>query len=374
MIIKNAKVFLPEGRFSSCSVEFDDRIRSVGELSAPADLDAKGCYLLPGLVDIHTHGAMSADFSDGDPCGIEKAAEYYLRHGVTSFCATTMTLPEEQLTKAVEAIAQYNNGAAHARCAGVYLEGPFLSYAKRGAQNAEYLHTPDIGLLQRLQTAAGGKVVLCGIAPEEDGTMEFIREASKVCTVSLAHTAANYDTAAKAFSAGASQVTHLFNGMNPFLHREPGVIGAAMDHSAYAELICDGLHVHESAVRAAFRMFEGRIILISDSLRCAGMPDGQYELGGQQVLLQNKKATLSDGTLAGSCISLMDALHNAVSFGIPLETAILACTRNPARAIGKEHEIGTIQEGALADFVLLNQTLNIKAVILGGKVVNIPAN
>lgn len=368
MIIKNAKVFLPEGRFEPCSLEFDERIRKVGEISAPADLDAGGLYLIPGLIDIHTHGAMGADFSDGDPEGLEKIAEYYLTNGVTSFCATTMTLPEETLTKAVQAIAELTDHPKRARCVGIYLEGPFLSYKKRGAQNAEYLHMPDIELLRRLQKASGNKVVLCGIAPEEEGALEFIREAKSECALSLAHTAADYDTAASAFEAGASQLTHLFNGMPSFLHRDPGVIGAAMDHGSYAELISDGLHVHPSALRAAFRMFEGRVILISDSLRCAGMPDGYYDLGGQDVLLQNKKATLADGTLAGSCINLMDALRGAVSFGIPLEDAILACTKNPAQAIGKNHEIGVIREGAFADLLLLDRELNMRAIIFEGKV------
>ena len=195
--------------------------------------------------------------------------------------------------------------------------------------------------------------------------MEFIREASKTCRVSLGHSAAGYDAAMEAFEAGAGHVTHLFNAMPPLHHREPGIIGAALDSGATAELICDGYHVHPSVVRAAFRLFGERLSLISDSLRCAGMPDGSYILGGQPILVREGQATLPDGTIAGSSISLMEGVRRAVSFGIPLEAAVYAASAAPAAAAGLD--AGVLARGRPADLVLLDRELRIQAVFVDGR-------
>ena len=364
MRIKNGNVFTA-GSFQKMDLEFSRTITALGTLSGPGDLDAAGCYVIPGLVDIHTHGAVGEDFSDGKPQGLQPLADYYAAHGVTSFLATTMTLKEHQLTPAMEAIRDFR-AEGTARCAGIHLEGPFLSYAKRGAQAAENLHKPDAALLHRLDGASGGLVRLVTVAPEEEGAMDFIREASKLCTVSLGHTTADYDTAMAAFAAGATHATHLFNAMPSFLHRAPGVIGAAFDAGASVELICDGLHVHPSVIRAVSRLFGDKLNLISDSLRCAGMPDGGYELGGQPIVVKDHKATLLDGTIAGSSISLMDAVRNVVKFGLPLEAAVYAASTAPAQA-AKLQGIGSIEAGNLADLVVLDQELNIKAVFIDGQ-------
>lgn len=369
MVIKGANVFLPTGGFKICDVTFTDRIVAVGSDYEDGCLNGEGCYLIPGLIDIHTHGAMGADASDGSKAGLKVMAAYYAKRGVTSFCATTMTLPEKQLARAMEVVRDFRKEEQGANCIGAYLEGPFLSVAKKGAQNAEYLQKPDYQMLQRLNAASGGKVKLCGVAPEELQDDFFIEKAKQICTVSLAHSTADYEMACKAFDAGASQATHLFNGMNPYAHRAPGIIGAAMDKGAFAELICDGFHIHPSVIRGVFRMFRGRVILISDSLRCAGMPDGKYELGGQSVYLSGGVAKLSDGTIAGSCISLMDALRNVVAFGIPIEEAVRAATQNPAMAVGLDNEIGCIAPGAWADMVLLDANLSIKAIFTHGKLI-----
>ena len=193
--------------------------------------------------------------------------------------------------------------------------------------------------------------------------MEFIREASKICKVSLGHSAAGYGAAMEAFRAGAGHVTHLFNAMPPLHHREPGIIGAALDCGATAELICDGLHVHPSAVRAAFRLFGEKLCLISDSLRCAGMPGGGYTLGGQPILVRGGRAALPDGTLAGSSISLMEGLRRAVSFGVPLASAVCAASAAPAAGL----DAGVLAPGRPADLVLLDRELNIQAVFIDGK-------
>ena len=364
MLIKNGKLF--KGRaFETADIRFDRTIQETGNLAGTADFDATDCYVIPGLVDIHTHGALGEDFSDGKPSGLQPMAGYYAAHGVTSFLATTMTLKEETLTPAMHAIRDFRRSGG-GKCAGIHLEGPFLSYAKRGAQAAENLHKPDVSLFQRLNEASGGQVKLVTVACEEEGALEFIRQVSKICTVSLGHTTADYDTAMAGFAAGATHATHLYNGMPSFLHRAPGVIGAAFDAGASVELICDGLHIHPAVIRATYQMFGGRLNLISDSLRCAGMPDGNYELGGQPIVVKDHKATLLDGTIAGSSISLLDAVRNVVRFGLPLEAAVYAASTAPAEAARLE-DIGVLEPGKAADIVVLDRDLALKAVFVDGE-------
>ena len=363
MRIKGGKVLF--GRtFVDADIAFDRAITAIGRLEGPADLDAAGGYVIPGLVDIHTHGAVGEDFSDGKPQGLQPLADYYAAHGVTSYLATTMTLKEEVLTPAMHAVRDFKPGGG-AKCAGVHLEGPFLSFAKRGAQAAENLHKPDAALFHRLNEASGGQVRLVTVACEEEGAIPVIREVSQVCTVSLGHTSADYDTAMAGFQAGASHATHLYNGMPSLLHRAPGVIGAAFDAGASVELICDGLHIHPAVIRATYQMFGDKLNLISDSLRCAGMPDGDYELGGQPIVVKDHKATLLDGTLAGSSISLLDAVRNVVRFGLPLAEAVYAASAAPAQAVGLD--AGVIAHGKAADLVVLDRDLNLKAVFVDGQ-------
>jgi N-acetylglucosamine-6-phosphate deacetylase len=213
-------------------------------------------------------------------------------------------------------------------------------------------------------------VRIVDVAPELSGAVEFAEGAKALCTVSVAHTDAGYEDAKAVFQAGAKHLTHLFNAMPPIHHRKPGVIGAASEcEHVIAELICDGLHVHPSSVRMAFKLFPGRICLISDSLRCCGMPDGEYELGGQQVFLSGGVARLADGTIAGAASDLYTDLRNAVAFGIPVEEAVTAATLRPAREIGRDSEIGSIEKGKLADFVICDQDLSPQAVYIGGQAI-----
>ncbi|MBR1659603.1 MAG: N-acetylglucosamine-6-phosphate deacetylase [Oscillospiraceae bacterium] len=366
MKISNAKVFL-NGAFTSGGVEFGESVSAAGP-EVSGGLDAEGGYLIPGLIDVHTHAAVGEDASDGSVEGLLKMSRYYAAGGVTSWCPTTMTLKEPELTRAMEAVRAFVRPADGAFLAGVNLEGPFLSLKKCGAQNPDNLHAPDAALFHRLNEASGGRVRLVTVAPEEPGALEFIREVSRVCTVSLGHTTADYGAAMAAYEAGASHATHLFNAMPPLGHREPGVVAAAMDAGATVELITDGLHIHPAVVRLVHRLYGEKLVLISDSLRCAGMPDGDYELGGQPITMKNGKATLSGtDTLAGSSIHLMDGLRRAVSFGVPLEAAVLAATAAPARVIGLEDKIGAIAPGRRADLVLLDRELRLKAVFLAGK-------
>ncbi len=373
MRIINGQVFDLEQGFLSRDVLTDG-----GQIaSASGDdriLDAAGCYVIPGLVDVHFHGCVGEDFSDATPDGLQKIADFELSQGVAYLCPAGMTLPEDQLT------AICKNTAAHrakhsggAEVVGAHLEGPFLCMAKKGAQNGDYLHDPDTAMLKRLQAAAEGCVRLVTLAPEQPNSIEFIKAAVEMgVTVSVGHTTADYNTARAAFEAGASHATHLFNAMPPLAHRDPGVIGAAFDvPHVQPELICDGIHVHGSAVRAAFRLFgKERMILISDSLRATGMPDGEYPFGGQMIEVHGNRATIlgHPETLAGSVTSLMGCLRQAVSFGIPLADAVRACTYNPARSIGIDGRAGTLDVGKEASIVLLDEKdLSIKAIVFKGQ-------
>ncbi|MDD6160013.1 MAG: N-acetylglucosamine-6-phosphate deacetylase, partial [Oscillospiraceae bacterium] len=332
-----------------------------------------GCYVIPGLVDVHFHGCVGEDFSDASPEGLQRIADYELSEGVTYICPAGMTLPEDQLT------AVCRNTAAHrakhpggAEVVGLHLEGPFFCHAKRGAQNADYLHAPDVPMLRRLQEAAEGCVRMVSVAPEEPGGIDFVREAAGMgITVSVGHTVADYETASAAFRAGATHVTHLYNGMPSIHHRAPAVIGAAFDApGVQPELICDGIHIHGSVVRMTFQIFGAeRMILISDSLRATGMPEGQYDLGGQKIEVHGNRATIvgHPETLAGSVTSLMGCLRHAVAFGIPLKDAVRAATYNPARSIGIDDRAGTLDVGKEASFVLLNkEDLSIRAIVFKG--------
>ena len=370
MRIQNAVIWRAGRGFVPGGVTFEKTILSLDVAETPPGsgaLDAEGMYLIPGFVDVHVHGALGSDFSDADVQANETIARRLIKSGVTSHLATTMTMPENVLARQARLLADSEDDPQRSACLGLHLEGPFLSYGKRGAQRADYLQKPDLGLFHRVNDASGGRVRIITIAPELEGAVDFIEQASRETNVSLGHTCADYETAARAFSAGANHVTHLFNAMEPFLHRAPGVIGAAMDAGAYAELICDGLHVHPAAIRAAFRMFPGRVVLISDAVRSSGMPDGRYTLGGQNVILKDGKTTLPDGTLAGSNITLHDALVNAVRFGIPLEEAVEAATLRPAVSAGIDGIVGSIEPGKRADLLLMDGELNLAKVFHCGK-------
>ena len=367
----NALLFLGEKGFVPGGFDVEDgRFAAVFTDGREGEVDLCGACVIPGLVDIHTHGAAGADFSDGDASGLRRMAAHLARRGVTSFAPTSMTLPYATLEKAfATAVELYENRPEGcARVMGVHMEGPYFSEKKKGAQNAAYLRAPDFDGFRALYEGCGGLVRIVDLAPELEGAADFAEKAKELCTVSVAHTDASYDEAAAVFDAGASHLTHLYNAMPPIHHRKPGPIGAASEREGVvAELICDGLHVHPGAVRMAFRLFPGRICLISDSLRCCGMPDGEYELGGQQVFLSGGVARLADGTIAGAASDLCADMRNAVAFGIPKEEAILAATIRPAREIGRESEIGSIEEGKLADFVVCGGDLSLRAVYIGGK-------
>lgn len=399
MIIKNVRIFQEDGTFQEGELyTFGDSISTSSE--DEQILDGKGAWAIPGLTDIHFHGCMGYDFCDGTAEAFAAMAAYELKHGITQICPATMTLGEDTLlnvAKTARAFADAQGSLEPTRAhenvlgqtasdplpvsksvmnqpqavlAGINMEGPFVSHAKKGAQNPLYLKKPDIAMVQRLQEASGGLFKLVAIAPEEEGAMEFIEALKDQVVLSLAHTTADYDTAMEAFAKGASHVTHLYNAMPPFTHRAPGVVGAACDtKDCYAELICDGIHIHPSMVRATFRMFgDERIVLISDSMMATGLSDGDYSLGGLEVKVQGPLATLADGTLAGSATNLMDCLRRAVKdMGIPLGSAVKCAAVNSAKSIGIYDRYGSLVPGKAANIVLLDEELEIQQMVFQGK-------
>lgn len=373
MIIRNASVFCEDGTFEKRDIYMDGGRFAEG--TEGDVLDAEGLIAIPGLTDIHFHGCVGHDFCDADPEGIRAMAAYELRNGITQICPATMTFSEEILTGICKAAAAYKaEQDAHPRqlaiLEGINMEGPFISPARKGAQNGKYIHHPDADMFLRLQEAAGGLFRLVDIAPEEEGSMEFIDRLKDQVTISIAHTAADYDTAMEAYRRGARQATHLYNAMPPFHHRNPGVIGAACDSpDVHVELICDGIHLHPCTVRTTLKMFtENRVIFISDSMMATGLADGDYTLGGQPVKVVGNLATLKDGTLAGSATNLMDCVRVAVKkMDIPLGIAVKCAAVNSAKAVGLYDRYGSITPGKTANLVLLDRELNIKAVYLRGE-------
>ncbi|HAB62113.1 MAG TPA: N-acetylglucosamine-6-phosphate deacetylase [Lachnospiraceae bacterium] len=373
MKFKNGKVFTPEGTFEQKDLYvIGNKIASEQEFDEKETdqvVDVTDCYVIPGLIDIHFHGCKKVDFCDGTKEVFETIAEYQASQGVTAICPATMTFSREKLESIFQKVREYPNEKGAILC-GVNMEGPYISYKKKGAQNGQYIRVASVEEFNKLQELSGNMIRLVDIAPEIDGAMEFIQEAKKSTNISIAHTTAGYDIAMKAFEQGASHVTHLYNAMTGFTHREPGVVGAAAEYEdCYVELICDGVHIHPSAVKSTFKLFgKERIVLISDSMEATGMPDGEYELGGQKVIVRGNRAELEDGTLAGSVTNLLKCMQTAVKdMGIPLEDAVLCATQNAAKSIDVFDTMGSLEPDKLANILILDKDLNIKAVYIKGE-------
>lgn len=330
-------------------------------------VDCAGSYtVVPGFVDVHIHGCAGSDTCDATREALEAMAAFLLAHGVTSFCPTTMTTSRETIQAALLAAKDMMDHPMEggARVVGVNMEGPFIAKERKGAQKEEDILPPDFPLFQRFYEESGGIVRLVDVAPEQPGGLDFVEKASQLCTVSIAHTTADYDQAKAAFDKGVTHATHLFNAMSGLHHRKPGVVGAVFDDSRVrGELICDGFHIHPAVLRAAFQLLGDRALIVSDSMRANGMPEGEaFDLGGQMVTVHQGKALLPDGTIAGSVTNLHQEIKNLVSFGVPFEQAVKAATLVPARAIGLDGEIGSIAPGKRADLVVLDENLDIAAV------------
>lgn len=373
MIIKNVLVYNEEKSFVPGEICIRDGVfvpmSEAGE--GEEVIDGEGCYAIPGLVDVHFHGCVGHDFCDGTQEALEKIAEYEAAQGVTTIVPATMTLSLDELVGIMENAASYKNEKG-AILAGINMEGPFINSAKKGAQAGTFIRVPNAEMFRTLQKASNGMIRLCDIAPEEEGAMEFIEAVKDEVHVSFAHTGADYDTAKKGYDLGATHATHLYNAMPAFSHRNPGVIGAARDSEhVMVELICDGIHIHPSVVRATFAMFGAdRVVLISDSMRATGLEDGIYTLGGQEVKVVGKLATLVEGdVIAGSATNLMDCVRTAVKeMDIPLESAVGAASINAAKSVGIDDKYGSISNGKVGNVVLLNPDLSTNKVIVRGEV------
>lgn len=356
-----------DGRIARILYEEKDGKQEEQEMVVQTET-SEALYILPGLVDVHLHGCRGYDFCDGTEEAFEAITSYEKSCGVTALVPATMTLPEAELEQILKGAAEFVEKENSMK--GICMEGPFIAKEKKGAQSEVYIQLPSVEKYHAWQELARGNIRQITVAPEIAGATEFIRKVSEETVVSIAHTDANYVQAKEAIEAGANHVTHLFNGMSGFGHREPGVAGAAFDEKdTYVELICDGEHVHPSMVRTAFRLYGAkRICMISDSMRATGMPDGEYTLGGQKVWVEGKQARLKTGNLAGSVCTLYECLQKVVlEMGVPLEEAVCACTLTPAASLGLEKVCGVLEEGMPADILLVDGELNLKQVIIGGR-------
>ena len=373
MFYTNARIFVnDEFRLGAFEV-VDGKFGAVLPENVPADaVDLGGATVIPGLIEVHSHGAMGYDFSDGSYEGLVEIAKYFLRCGVTSFAPASMTLPYDVLEKAFATAKRIVEEQPEncAKLRGIQMEGPFFCYKKRGAQNADYLKDPDFEGFKKLYDGCGGLVRIVDLAPELPGAAEFVEQASKLCTVSVAHTDSDYDHARAAVDAGVTHLTHLYNAMPAINHRNPGVIPAAVENpKVQAEIIADGYHIHPSSVRLAFTMFKNRMVLVSDSGRCAGKDEGyQFDLGGQMAELRGGVAKLvGTDTIACSGSNMWACLLNAISWGVPEAEAVRAATYNPACALGVQDEVGSIATGKVADFLICSEGYADKRVFLAGK-------
>lgn len=373
MIIKNAMVYTPQHVFAKGDIVIRGG-RIVFGAAPQLDeeiIDAEGLYALPGLLDLHFHGAVGHDFCDASEEAIQALADFEASKGVLAICPATMTYSEEILGGIMDAAAAHKNGRG-ADLVGINMEGPFISPDKIGAQNPKYLHKADVDMFRRLQERAGGLIKLVDMAPEEDGALDFIARCRGEVRISIAHTCTSYETAKKAFAAGASHMTHLYNAMPGITHRAPGPIIAALEEDAEVELITDGVHIHPAMVRFTFRTFgDSHVILVADSMMACGLPDGQYSLGGQAVTVCGPRATLTEhpDTIAGSATCLYDCMRHAVlDMGVPLASAVRAASLNPARSIGIDADYGSLEPGRWGNVVLADGQLNIQKVIRRGKV------
>lgn len=348
-LIKNVSLY---GKICDIAVE-DGRIAAIGEGLVGEGVDFGGAKIYPGLIDVHSHGAVGVDTMD---CDLAPIARYELESGITTWYPTTMTMSEEDIVNATSQPLEIEGGA---NIPGFHMEGPFINYNCKGAQNGEYVIPPSKELWNKCKNL---KIVT--VAPEVEGAIEFIESCPAV--VSIGHTEADYDMTCRAIDAGATCLTHTFNVMPSIHHRAPGPIPAGADKGIYAQIICDGIHIHPSVVRMLIKLYgTDRVVFISDSMRACGLPDGKYDLGGQITIVKDGVARIEAGNLAGSTTNLFECVKRAISFGIPEEDAVKMATETPAKMMGLNK--GSIRVGYDADFIIVDEDFNLIRAIARGE-------
>lgn len=373
--IINGKVILGNGIFDNLAVIFDEKIESIEnantiDTSKYEVIDAKGNFVSPGLIDMHIHGYLGADVSDGDENGIKTMADGILKNGVTSWCPTTMTVSKTEIENAFDAVRKVKNSKDFygAKIVGVNSEGPFINPSKKGAQAEEHILKPDADFIIKHSDV----VKLFTVAPEVDGALECIEKVKDKTNVlvSMGHTNATFEEANVGIKKGIRHTTHLFNAMTALSHRSPGVVGAALSSDEVStELIADTFHVSSGLFSLIAKIKGDKLCLITDCIRAGGMPDGDYTLGGQPVHKKGIQCLMDDGTIAGSVLKLNDAVYNLYENAqIPLYKAVKCATINPAKALGIDDKVGSLDVGKCADIVIADEKFQIKTVIVDGQI------
>lgn len=347
----------------------DGVVVDVGAGSPPSapTTDLGGAWLVPGFVDVHVHGGGAHDMARSAE-DMAAAVQFHRAHGTTSTLVSLVTAPPTQLGCQLRWVSELAVGQRHVL--GAHLEGPFLSTVRCGAQNPEHLQQPDLAMFGRLHAASEGTLRMITVAPELPGSLELIRAAREAnVTVAVGHSDATYAEAMAAVGAGATAATHLFNGMRPMHHREPGVANAALDADLYCEVINDGHHVHAALVRLVAAARPDRLVLVTDAIDATGMPDGPTMLGGQAVDIDGGVARLRrTGALAGSTLTMDEALRRSiVEVGLDVVTAVRAASTNAARMLGLDGRIGSISPGRIADLVVLDEDFCVQSVLTAGE-------
>ena len=374
MFIKSKYIVLENRVLENGALEIDEgKIKAILESSENIKecVDYGDSIIGPGFVDTHIHGYSGHDVMDGDAEGLKIISNEILKIGVTSFLATTLTDTTENLNKTVKVIGDNKESCKGAKIKGIFLEGPFFSLKYKGAQDPDCFSNPDIEKLKKWQELSGALIKKIAIAPELEGSEEFIKEAKKIGVyVAIGHTDASYDQAKSAVDAGANIFIHTYNAMSPLHHRNPGVVGAALTlDNVYAELICDGHHVHPAAADVVLKCRGSEsVALITDCMMAGGMGDGNYKLGHFDVKVEDGTARLKSGNLAGSILKLKDGLKNVINWGIasPFE-AIQMASLVPAKSVGIDDVCGKIEIGRDADLVVLDKNYDLEAVYLDGR-------
>jgi N-acetylglucosamine-6-phosphate deacetylase len=370
--IVNGKIILKDKIVENKVLLYDEYItaieNSIEGMHAVESIDAGGCYVSPGFIDIHIHGGFGCDAMDEDKAAIAAISKGLCQYGVTGFLPTTISSDKVALQKALNNIHNASQGELEgAKILGVHLEGPFINPIRKGAHAERYIIKADYELIKDYLDM----IKLITIAPEMEGNMDFIQymHQHKQISFSIGHSNATYEEAMEAIAAGIKSATHIFNAMSGMNHREPGVVGAVLNSPIYCELIADKIHVHSAMFKLLINVKgSDKMILITDAMRAACMKQGVYDLGGQQVTVENGSARLADGTLAGSVLQLNVAVKNLLdSTNISLPEAIAAVSINPARLIGLDGEIGSIESGKSADIVIFDENIDIKTTIINGK-------